>query len=47
MVRALLEILLFLEGTAMLKVDIMGEEFETGSDNSSPMAGSVKEMLVQ
>ncbi|MCT3814687.1 hypothetical protein CMT92_08195 [Elizabethkingia anophelis] len=32
----------FLEGTAMLKVDIMGEEFETGSDNSSPMA-SVKE----
>ena len=31
----------FLEGTAMLKVDIMGEEFETGSDNSSPMA-SVK-----
>ena len=25
----------------MLKVDIMGEEFETGSDNSSPMA-SVK-----
>lgn len=28
----------FLEGTAMLKVDIMGEEFETGSDNSSPMA---------
>ncbi|MDV3779315.1 hypothetical protein CMU09_10905 [Elizabethkingia anophelis] len=31
----------FLGGTAMLKVDIMGEEFETGSDNSSPMA-SVK-----
>ena len=31
----------FLEGTAMLQVDIMGEEFETGSDNSSPMA-SVK-----
>ncbi|MDV3753097.1 hypothetical protein [Elizabethkingia anophelis] len=31
----------FLEGTAMLKMDIMGEEFETGSDNSSPMA-SVK-----
>ncbi|MCT4236256.1 hypothetical protein HZP42_07640 [Elizabethkingia anophelis] len=31
----------FLEGTAMLKVDIMGEEFEAGSDNSSPMA-SVK-----
>lgn len=28
----------FLEGTAVLKVGVIGEEFETGSDNSSSMA---------